>query len=353
LVYEIKCSLYDTLQEEFVELKAQLEKETSKGKKRGDAKKAKKPKPVAVELATVANTQQILPLFEEIKFMNIIQNPGNYSFSDFIGQRCLMKDTGDIGFCLGDLRRIITETCCFPLLSDTDLLKFPYTFLFYGRKGSGKKMLVSIIARSTGATLFNISPRNLGSLSNGKVITTVFKLAKLYAPSIIFMEDTDCVFSKKMPKDFEFDPRKSKKDFIKACKSLKPADRVIVIGSAERPWESDYKGLTSNFERHIFVINPEYGSMLEIWKEAFKKSAPECNRLPSIPPLARASQGRSAGDIFKIVGSVMTTQRKKKLNEVPLQSFEFLKEIVSLGPIKPEERTFLKEWYTKTNSKKE
>ena len=172
------------------------------------------------------------------------------------------------------------------------------TLFLFGPKGTGKRMLVSAVATETGAILYNISPRVIGLSPNpAKTLGTVFKTAKMTAPSIIYMADAESVFAKKMGKDDPFDARKLKKDFLKCLKSLSPSDHVVVIGCSHKPWESDPKAIQTSYERIIAVPKPDYGSRHTLWSHEIQSRGAKMSSELSIATLSRLSEGCTAGDV--------------------------------------------------------
>ena len=65
-------------------------------------------------------------------------------------------------------------------------------------QGSGKTMLAQAVANLSGATWFDLSPRNTDGKYQGKqvalMIHMVFKVARLMAPSVIYIDEVEKVF---------------------------------------------------------------------------------------------------------------------------------------------------------------
>lgn len=159
-------------------------------------------------------------------------------------------------------------------------------------------MLVNIVASETGATFYNISPRVLGQTGNAtKILSTVFKAARLTAPSVIYMQDAELVFAKKLPKDEPFDARKLKKDLTKNLKSLKPSERVLFIGCSVKPWEADAKVLLSTYDKFIYVPKPNYGSRGDLWSDAIRKYGGVISPFLNTTTLARLAENCTGGDV--------------------------------------------------------
>lgn len=56
------------------------------------------------------------------------------------------------------------------------------------------------------------------------------------------------------------DPKRIRKDLMKALRLLNPGDRVMLIGTTDRPQLADMKGLCQTYERILFMPRPDYAS---------------------------------------------------------------------------------------------
>lgn len=111
---------------------------------------------------------------------------------------------------MAQVRQLVTEYCLLPLGSQpvNELAPFNKGVLFYGPKGAGKTLLSRAVANLAGATWFDLSPRNTDRKYAGKqvslMIHMVFKVARLMAPSVIYIDEAEKVFlsDKKKLKEF-------------------------------------------------------------------------------------------------------------------------------------------------------
>ena len=148
--------------------------------------------------------------------------------------------------------------------------------LLAGHPGSGKTLLTHAVANGAGATFFNVSPRNTDDVYAGKqssvMLHTVFKVAKMTAPSVIYIDEVEKVFctDKKLSKTWGLreSAGRIKKDLLKEVKALKPGDRVVVIGNAREPWtcaKKDHKAFCGFFDKIFVSPAPEYGARRAVW----------------------------------------------------------------------------------------
>lgn len=128
---------------------------------------------------------------------------------------------------LGDLRQILAEYCILPLLSPQLHQLTPHikSLLIAGPKGCGKDMLVHAICTEAGALLFDLTPANIVGKYPGKsgltmLIHLVLKVSRLLQPAVIYMDNAERPFVKKIPKTDNTDPKRLKKDLPKIVKSM-------------------------------------------------------------------------------------------------------------------------------------
>lgn len=169
---------------------------------------------------------------------------------------------------------MITEYCILPLGSDTIRNFAPCirSILIGGPKGSGKKSLVYAMCNEVGGILFDLTPANIVGKYPGKsglimLMHLVTKVSRLLQPSIIFMDDAEKPFMKKVPKGDRTDPKRLKKDLPKLIKNIAAEDKVIFIGTSSAPWEADQKLFQQTYNRFIYIPRPDYGTLSFVWKE--------------------------------------------------------------------------------------
>jgi len=128
--------------------------------------------------------------------------------------------------CLLDLHQVLTEYCILPLGFDSisDSIPKINSVLLFGPKGIGKNAYVNAIATETGATLFNLSPRNTmgqypGKAGVTKMLHMVFKVAEACAPSIICINEAEMVFAIKYLKTIHQNQKELKRDLLNMPKN--------------------------------------------------------------------------------------------------------------------------------------
>lgn len=83
------------------------------------------------------------------------------------------------------------------------------------------------------------------------LVHLINKMSRLLQPSIIFLDGAEKPFYKKVPAAEKKDePKKMGKQLFKGIvKTIKPEDRVLVLGITGQPWAAKAAGLKKAFER--------------------------------------------------------------------------------------------------------
>ena len=115
-----------------------------------------------------------------------------------------------------------------------------------GPAGSGKTMLLHAICTELNATLIDLTATNIVGKYPGKsglnmLLHLVIKVGRLMQPTVIYIDQADKTFVKKVSKTDKSDPKRLKKDLPKLVRSLASEDRVILIGASRCPWECEQK----------------------------------------------------------------------------------------------------------------
>ncbi|KND02216.1 uncharacterized protein SPPG_02701 [Spizellomyces punctatus DAOM BR117] len=355
---EIKGQVMEILKEELKNLKMAVDREKAgksrkgkKGKKGGKGKKGKKGgkkggkgkggKKGKKEKDLTAN-RTMESLVEELIQAGILQKYPSVSMEDFKGEFDLLASSSTktpvIKPTLGELQRAVTEYCVLPLgFSEPMQVPAVSSVLLFGPKGAGKSMLVNAVASELGAWLFNLTPRNtagqyVGKSNVAKMVHMVFKVAKAHPPSIVYIDNVEMIFAKKVPKDDTSDPKRIKKDLLKAVKGLKPVDRVMVMGTSNKPWDGDVKAMMPVFGKQLPVPAPDYPSRNALWTYFIGRRIPAAVKDIDISLLTRMSDGLSTGQIALACERALTDRRLKLLRLRPFTTNELVEQILNMAP---------------------
>ncbi|XP_071442654.1 dynein regulatory complex protein 11-like [Hetaerina americana] len=297
-------------------------------------------------------------LFEELVSNGIIKNYPEVPLSSFLGDASFVaRQWQDMGKkaepTIGDVRRLIKEYCIIPLGSEYIHNNAPFvrSLLIAGPQGSGKHMILHGICTELGAYLFDISNDTIADKYPGKtgltmLIHLVNKVSRLLQPSIIYMENAEKTFLKRVPKTDTSDPKRLKKELPKLVKGIGPEDRIMVIGLSSCPWESDQKSLASAYNKFINIPRPDYATMSMVWNGTLY-AYNALNRQFDCMTMARMCDGYTVGVVLKIIREVLSCKRLLTLKVRPLKHIEFFKLLSGHDPVYAEEEDAFNQWFAK------
>ncbi|KFR08231.1 IQ and AAA domain-containing protein 1, partial [Opisthocomus hoazin] len=358
---EIRVQVDELMQQKLENLKLAVDGEKSNKQKKGNKKVRETSCENSGEYKTFsALCQTIDSLYEELVEEGLLIKARTVNLTDYVGEYSYLgttlrqADTEPMPS-LADVRQLITLYGILPLGSQTVHEKAPVTkaLLLAGPAGVGKKMLVHAICTEAGANLFNLSASNITGKYPGKdglqmMLHMVLKVAKQLQPSVVWIGDTEKIFSKAVSKaDEETSPRRLEKVLPKFLKALKAQDRVLLVGTTNRPFDANLKLFCKVYQKIILIPRPDYASRFGkyfnsvLWKHTILQNGGIITNLLNISCLAKLSDGFTQGHIIKAVQDVLSELRLLRMTRKPLRTSEFMTSLAQHDPVyQEEEETF-------------
>lgn len=174
--------------------------------------------------------------------------------------------------------------------------------LLYGPPGTGKSYLAKAVATEVDSTFFSVSSSDLVSKWQGeseKLISSLFRMAREAAPSIIFIDEIDSLCSARS--DSENDStRRIKTEFLVQMQGVgNNTTGVLVLAATNLPWALD-PAMLRRFERRVYIPLPDQTAREAMFRihvgDTKNNLQPE-----DIRELARRTEGYSGSDVQILV----------------------------------------------------
>jgi vacuolar protein-sorting-associated protein 4 len=174
---------------------------------------------------------------------------------------------------LEDCKQSLREAIVLPILKPelfTGARKPWSGILLFGPPGCGKTLLAKAAATECKATFFSVSSADMLSKWLGeseKLISSLFKVARMKSPSLIFMDEIDSVATKRGEGHEGGGERRVKTQLLSEIQGIKSThDKpMLVLGATNRPWDID-TAMLSRFEKKVYVPLPDMPARAGIFK---------------------------------------------------------------------------------------
>ncbi|KAM4096468.1 hypothetical protein ACJW30_08G107100 [Castanea mollissima] len=146
-------------------------------------------------------------------------------------------DVGGVRKQMAQIHELVELPLWHPQLFESIGVKAPKGILLYGPPGSGKKLIARAVANETGAFFFYINGQEIMSKLDGESesnLQKTFEEAEKNGPSIIFIDEIDCIAPKQEKRHGEVE-RRIVSQLLTLMDGLKSRAHVIFIGATNRP----------------------------------------------------------------------------------------------------------------------
>ncbi|ESO01972.1 hypothetical protein HELRODRAFT_94331 [Helobdella robusta] len=167
-------------------------------------------------------------------------------------------------------KKTIKEIVVWPMLRPdifTGLRGPPKGLLLFGPPGTGKTLIGKCIASQSKSTFFSISASSLTSKWIGegeKMVKTLFAVARVHQPAVIFMDEIDSLLCQRSEQEHE-SSRRIKTEFLVQLDGVATGedDRILVVGATNRPQEID-EAARRRFVKRLYIPLPESSARQQI-----------------------------------------------------------------------------------------
>lgn len=205
------------------------------------------------------------------------------------------------------LKELLINEVIEPLLNPEKYKKFklgiPNGILLFGPPGCGKTFIVKKLAEELGYNFIEMNPSSVAtSFVHGAVgnIGKVFEMAKLQAPSIVFIDEIEGLVPKREELSSSADIKKEEINEFLLQLNNAGENKILVVGATNRPHMIDTAILRSGrMDKRIFIGPPDFDARRDMIRICL--SGRPYSKDINFEKLSEMSEGYVGSDIELIV----------------------------------------------------
>jgi len=238
----------------------------------------------------------------------------------------LYDDIGGLQDQILEVREAVEDPLLRPELYKKVGIDPPKGVLLVGPPGTGKTLLAKAVAKQTNATFIRFVGSELVQKYIGegaRLVRELFDLARLKAPSIVFIDEIDSVGAKRLELATSGDRevQRTLMQLLAELDGFNPLGEVKIIGATNRPDILDEALLRpGRFDRIIEIPMPNFESRSDIYKIHTKRM--NLDSTVNLEELAVHSEGATGADIKAIATEAGMFAIRENRDIVSMVDFE-------------------------------
>lgn len=236
----------------------------------------------------------------------IIEEHANEKIGDIIDDLTVLRGFDCVAG-MKPLKNLLINEVIEPLLNPEKYKKFklgiPNGILLFGPPGCGKTFIVKKLAEELGYNFVEMAPSSVAtSYVHGAVgnIGKVFEMAKLQAPSIVFIDEIEGLVPKREELGSHADTKKEEINEFLIQLNNAGQNKILVVGATNRPHMIDTAILRSGrMDKRVFIGPPDFDARKEMFRICL--SGRPYDKNIDFEKLARMTENYVGSDIELIV----------------------------------------------------
>lgn len=196
----------------------------------------------------------------------------------------------------------------------------------------------------------------------------IAKVGRLCQPTILFIDDCEKTYQKRVQKTDKTEPKRLKRHLAKFIKSISADDQIMLLAASSEPWVANVKLLKKDYQKILYIPKPDHGDRIAMWRDLFAPNSHELHQDVQLSLVAKLSDGWTLGAISSVVKTVTQKhydavdrerrynlsqgagkdQKIIKIGRKLIRMDDILLELSILDPLFLEQEKLWNSWFSKT-----